>query len=453
MTTGWKFIDTEGTFMLRDPHRSSYLYFPLVNEAGMMSSVTPTFNGDAKTDQNTFLLLPTSAEDLHNSRSARNFWLRINETQVWSATGNSAEQTTRIAPLCADEVTLAAGFLWQSVERKHPELGLQAEVTSFVPIGVERVELMRVTLKNSGDETLRLTPTAAIPIYGRSADNLRDHRHVTSLLHRTTCHRKGVLVRPTLSFDERGHTLNQITYVVLGVEADGTAPIGFFADVESFVGEGGTLDWPEAVVANKMVTQVTGGRSEGYEALGGIRFQDVELAPQAEKSYILILGILENSESPDLLLKRFGSGARASEELQKTKSFWREKVSTLVFQTNDAQFDGWLQWVTLQPMLRRLMGNSFLPYHDYGRGGRGWRDLWQDILALLIAERIDVSEMLLSNFAGVRADGSNATIIGSKPGKFKADRNNIPRVWMDHGAWPLLTTKLYIDQTDRKSVV
>jgi cellobiose phosphorylase len=55
--------------------------------------------------------------------------------------------------------------------------------------------------------------------------------------------------------------------------------------------------------------------------------------------------------------------------------------------------------------------------------------------------------MLLDNFGGVRIDGSNATIIGSLPGEFKADRNNIPRVWMDHGVWPLLTTGLYIDQT------
>ena len=59
----------------------------------------------------------------------------------------------------------------------------------------------------------------------------------------------------------------------------------------------------------------------------------------------------------------------------------------------------------------------------------------------------DVGELLIGNFAGVRFDGSNATIIGSQPGEFKADRNDIPRVWMDHGAWPLLTTQLYIDQT------
>jgi cellobiose phosphorylase len=106
-----------------------------------------------------------------------------------------------------------------------------------------------------------------------------------------------------------------------------------------------------------------------------------------------------------------------------------------------------LKWVALQPILRRLFGNSFLPYHDYGRGGRGWRDLWQDCLALLLMESDRVGDLLLANNAGVRIDGSNATIIGAQPGEFIADRNNIPRIWMDHGAWPYLTTRLYIDQS------
>jgi cellobiose phosphorylase len=47
----------------------------------------------------------------------------------------------------------------------------------------------------------------------------------------------------------------------------------------------------------------------------------------------------------------------------------------------------------------------------------------------------------------VRIDGTNATIIGDKPGEFKADRNMIVRVWSDHGAWPLLTVKMYVDET------
>jgi cellobiose phosphorylase len=447
-SSNWQFIDKNGTFQLPDPDQSNYLYFPLLNEAGMMSCVTPTLHGDAKTGQNSYLLQPVSVDDLHNTRSARNFWVRMDGGRVWSATGNSAEQTTRRLSTVKEAATLTAGLLWQTAQRTDSQSGLQAKVTSFVPASeTYQVELMRVMLKNTGTETLRLTPTAAIPIYGRSADNLRDHRHVTSLLHRITCTENGVLVRPTLSFDERGHTVNTLTYAVLGTDSSVKSPVGFFPVLEDFIGEGGSLDWPRAVVADLTATQPAGSVIEGYEAMGGIRFADVELAAGQETSYILLMGILQDGESAAAWLENYATNEKFEHALGETRAFWASKVAALTFETGDPRLDGWLTWVTLQPTLRRMMGNSFLPYHDYGRGGRGWRDLWQDVLALLMMARGDVSEMLLGYFGGVRADGSNATIIGSQPGEFRADRNNIPRVWMDHGAWPLLTTRLYIDQS------
>lgn len=447
MTNRWHFIDDKGTFQLPDPQHTSYLYFPLLNEAGMVSSITPMLNGDAKTGQNSFLLLPTSAEDLHNSRSARNFWLKINGDQVWSATGNSAAQTAARNTDAEDNVTLTAGFLWHTITRTHHALGLQAEVTNFVPVGEDTLELMRVKITNTGEIPLRLTPTAAIPIYGRSADNLRDHRHVTSLLHRITCTETGVQVCPTLSFDERGHPRNETIYAVLGVEGDGTKPVGFFPDVESFVGEGGTLDWPAAVVEQGMPLHPAGTVVNGYEAMGGIRFKEIQLGAKEEKTYILVLCIREGALQPEAILRRFGTQARFEAALQKAQTYWLDKIGTLRFETGDSQFDNWLKWVALQPILRRRIGNSFLPYHDYGRGGRGWRDLWQDTLALLFMDTRDVGKILQGHFAGVRMDGSNATIIGINSGEFKADRNDIPRVWMDHGLWPLLTTHLYINQS------
>jgi cellobiose phosphorylase len=443
---GWQFIDSKGTFRLPAPHRTSYLYFPLVNEAGLMSAITPGLHGDVKSGQHAFLTLPVSVEDLHNTRSARNFWVFVEGFGPWSATGNSAAQLARRFD-GAEPVTLEAGFLWHKVTRRNVAIGIEAEIINVVPAGAHHAELMKVTLTNVGKWTLRLTPTAAIPIYGRSADDVRGHRHVTSLLHRTACHAHGVLVKPTLSFDERGHTPNRLTYAVLGAEEEGQPPSGFFAVVEDFIGEGGTLEWPEAVVHSLPPRHQPGDTVNGYESLGGLRFADVTLAPGEAKSYILILAILDETEAVDTLLDAYGTAARFEAALECTQAHWQRKLSTLSFHTGDARYDQWLKWVTLQPTLRRLFGNSFLPYHDYGRGGRGWRDLWQDSLALLLVEAGEVGELLFGNFAGVRIDGSNATIIGGQPGEFKADRNNIPRVWMDHGAWPLLSTRLYLDQT------
>lgn len=448
MIQAWKFIDTQGTFELAAPQHTSYIYFPLVNEAGMMSAVTPRLHGDIKSGQHNFLTPPVSVEDLHNARSARNFWVHIAGVEVWSATGNSATQNARnFTGLEEDHVTLQAGFLWHRIIRENKKLGLRAEIINIVPASADQVELMQVRLTNISEQLVQFTPTAAIPIYGRSADNLRDHRHVTSLLHRIYCDKHGILVRPSLSFDERGHQPNSTSYVVLGAGADGSPPLGFFPLVEDFIGEGGSLDWPEAVVSPINNCVQAGGTIQGYEAIGGLRFSDATLSPSQSCTFILVLGIVSDKQNSDRLIETYGSQRKFEGWLQKTQDYWQAKPGNLAFKTGDLQFDLWLRWVSIQPSLRRLFGNSFLPYHDYGRGGRGWRDLWQDILALMMMETGQVDQLLFENFAGVRLDGSNATIIGSNPGEFKADRNNIPRVWMDHGAWPVLTTRLYIDQT------
>ena len=82
----------KGTFTLDHPDLTNYLYFPLANKAGVMSSITPELAGDSKLGQNTFLLSPVSSEDLHNNKYSRNFWCKINHKTIWSVTGKSAWQ-------------------------------------------------------------------------------------------------------------------------------------------------------------------------------------------------------------------------------------------------------------------------------------------------------------------------------------------------------------------------
>ena len=93
----WHFYDEAAHSNSIAPQASSYLYFPLMNESGLVSVVSPTLHGDIKTDQNTFLTLPVSVEDLHTSRSARNFWVNVEGCGAWSVTGNSAPQIAQRA--------------------------------------------------------------------------------------------------------------------------------------------------------------------------------------------------------------------------------------------------------------------------------------------------------------------------------------------------------------------
>lgn len=387
---------------------------------------------------------PGGEQEGEDTGGVRNFWVRVRDAGVFSALGASDMQQARKFTPEEEPVTLSAGFMWHSVRRTVKDYGVESTVTTFIPWD-SNVEIMAVTLRNASDGVKTLTPCAAVPIYGRSADNLRDHRHVTSLLHRIQVTEEGVLVKPTMSFDERGHQKNERIYYVLGASGDGEKPVEFFPTVEGFIGEGGSLTHPRSVLEGK--AGVSAGTQEaGKEAMGAFTFKPVAVPPGEEVHYIVLLGAEDDSEAIRAVYNQYNTWCKVCASLEDTKQHWQQKVN-VSFETGSRDFDNLMSWVCFQPFLRRLFGCSFLPYHDYGRGGRGWRDLWQDCLSLLIMDPQGVGEMIEKNFGGVRMDGTNATIIGDGDGNFIADRNGIARVWMDHALWPLMTTKLYIDQT------
>lgn len=444
----WQFTDDQASFRVLSPEAISRLYFPLANEGGLLSSVTPELHGDIKTSHNSFLTAPVTTDDLHNTRSTRNFWVYIEGRGAWSLAGtSSAQRAEKAIRPDSEKVTLEAGMLWHKITRENASLGLKSEILNFAPASKDAVELMVVTLTNIGKSRIKITPTSAIPIFGRSADNLRDHHHVTSLLHRVVSHPAGVAIKPTMSFDERGHKINEISYAVLGVTGAGEYPTDAFSTVPDFIGEGGHLEAPRAVLENLEPPQKDAAAYQGKSAIGALRFKTQSLGPQEKAQFILALGITDRPADLDEWIKKYGSSQKAENALKENKSFWAAKANAVSFKSQDKTYDGWLRWVGLQPTFRKLFGCSFLPDFDYGRGGRGWRDLWQDCLALLLTASAETRPLLLNNFGGVRIDGSNATIIGSAPGEFIADRNHITRVWMDHGVWPYLTLELYIHQT------
>lgn len=210
-----KFIDEHGSFSISRPENISYLYFPLASTTGLKSAVAPNLGGDAKIDQETFLLEPVSAENLHNNRSVRNFWCVVDGVGAYSVSGASAGQEADKFSSMQDESRLDAGFMWHTLTRCSKRFQLVSTVTSFIPKD-RNVEIMYITVKNQAKTPQKLTPYAAIPIYGRSADNLRDHRNVTSMLNRIKTVSHGVLVSPTMSFDEKGHRQNNRIYYVMG---------------------------------------------------------------------------------------------------------------------------------------------------------------------------------------------------------------------------------------------
>ncbi|MDD5595284.1 MAG: cellobiose phosphorylase [Candidatus Omnitrophica bacterium] len=437
----WKFSDDSGSFVSENADKIKSLYFPLCNNHPFMSCVSSDLHGDAKTSFNTFLLEPVSRHSLSDSKLSRNFWLYLDSKKVWSASGVSKD----LALAKSDKFKLEAGLLWHKITRENQKIGLKAEITSFAPASAEPVEIMQVRITNTSRKTIDFTPTAAIPIYGRSANNLHDHRHVTSLLNRIQIIKNGVILTPTLKFNESGHEKNSTSYFILGIDENKSKPQYFYPTQESFCGETSDLEAPKAILEN--LPPDISLPINGREAFGGLKFKRRTLGPKKSCTYIILLGITNQQRDIAKILNRFNSVEKINRARDLTEKFWLEKSSEISTNTADKNFDNWLRWVTVQPTLRRIFGCSFLPDFDYGKGGRGWRDLWQDCLSLILTNPETTRNLLINNFKGVRIDGSNATIIGQNPGEFIADRNNISRVWMDHAAWPLLTIQLYIDQT------
>ena len=435
----WSFTDNSGSFYSSCADKIRSLYFPLGNDS-IMSSITPDLHGDIKGGQNSFLLAPVSRIDLINSRSSRNFWIYINPQTIWSAAGVSKDSRL----MRKDEFNLEAGLLWHKITRQNKAIGIKAEILSFVPATGEPVEIMQVRLTNISNKSLSFVPTAAIPMYNRSADNIRDHRHVTSLLQRVILHKFGVIARPTLSFNESGHFQNKDSYFVLGWDERFSSPERIYPSQEGFCGDSGDLEKPEAVFKN-MPGQLN--NIQGREVMGALSFKRVSLKPKQSKTYTLIIGISSQPGQINKLVSKFNHPDKIAAALEENKIYWGKISRSINIETQDNDFDNWMRWVNIQPTLRRVFGCSFLPDFDYGKGGRGWRDLWQDCLGLILNDPEKVRPFLINNFCGVKIDGSNATIIGKAPGEFIADRNNISRVWMDHGIWPLLTLDLYINET------
>jgi len=457
--TGYRFIDEHGSFEMKDPQHTSGLYLPVAGNTGLRSAVAPDFGGDAKLDQNHFLVAPKSISNLHADRDTRNFFCVYGDG-LWSVCGSSALQEADRFTDNEDDTTLTAGRMWQTVKRTDKRRKVTATVTIFSLLDASS-EIMTVTIRNDSEKEISFTPVAAVPIYGRSADNLRDHRHVTSLLHRAYACKEGVVVKPTLSFDERGHQKNDTAYFVFGADEKGAAPVEIIADADLYLGEGGTFLRPVSLLKAEASWKKAPFEIQGKEMIGALKFERANLGSGESISFQIAIGTADMAkdtafgaeymeELKNSYVKRalevIASKNKADAELALIKDYWNN-LTNIHTKTGDEGFDSFMEWIAFQPQLRRIYGCSFLPHHDYGRGGRGWRDLWQDCLALLLTDPDGVRKMILSNFQGVRIDGTNATIIGDKPGEFKADRNGIPRVWMDHGFWPFLTLKLYMDQT------
>jgi cellobiose phosphorylase len=450
----WKFDKkNDGSFFVENANHLPVLYFPLMNTAGMKSFVTPDLKGDVCKDFHHYLTTPTVTEEIHRTLSSRNFWIKAKGHNPWSASGQSAFQKTHKWNGLKDTSSIEASIGAFSTKRKQEETSLETKITTFIPEGKDFVEVLKITVTNTGETQQTFDPYYALPLFGRSADNVRDHRQVTTMFQENYIEDFGVRVKPKIVHDESSHSVNQTNYVSLGFDGNANKPEKIWIRLHDFIGESGTLDNPEAIYNNLTPPELTETERHGKEAIAGFKFKEVTLQSGEKAEFIILHGITDDLNDLDVWRAKYSKVSSVDETLQNTLDFWNEKLNSVEISTGNNHFDNWVKWIEYQVKCRQIFGNSFLPDYGYGRGGRGWRDLWQDLLSIFLVDPISAHEEIVNCFKGIRVDGSNATIIGEKPGEFKADRNNIPRTWSDHGAWPVFVLNFYLNQTGDFSIL
>ena len=294
------------------------------------SAITPYLSGDIKLDKYRYLTKPVSTEDLRIN--LRDFFVfNEDKNQVVSLSEQVQEKNS----------TVEIGKLWHKVLKKFPEEGIEIEALNFVPVTGENVELMKVKVTNVSKWSISITPTSSLPMFCRSLENKHDHEHVTSLLKRTEQLENGVYVHPRMVFNEKGIKRINTVYYVLGYDSDSDAPIGSFPTRQSFIGDKGTLDKPDSVFENISPEILADESLQGKEAVGALRFKNVQLKSGQSTSFYIMIGIADNREQMQAVYEKFNTCEKYEEALQQNIDFWKNKISGIEIRTGDNEFNSW----------------------------------------------------------------------------------------------------------------
>jgi len=258
---------------------------------------------------------------------------------------------------------------------------VQAEVLTFVPMG-DNCEVTRLTLKNTGSREKELKVFSYVEWCLWNADD--DMKNFQRLLSCGEVEVVGSAIYHKTEYRERRNH-----YAVYGVNA----PIAGFDTIrDDFLGAYRGADNPEVVEQGQCKNTL----ASGWCPIACQQL-DVKLAPGESKTFIFVLGYIENPqedkwEAPGIInkkpaqemLARYAADEDVDAAFAALKNYWKGLLGKYHVESGDEKVNRMVNtWNQYQCMVTFNMSRS-ASYYESGIGrGMGFRDSCQDLLGFV----------------------------------------------------------------------
>lgn len=258
---------------------------------------------------------------------------------------------------------------------------LEASMLAFVPMKAN-CEVNQLQLKNNSDKakTISLFSYVEFCLWNAVDDMTNFQRNLNI---------GEVEVEGSAIYHKTEYRERRNHYAVYAVNA----PIdGFDTSRDAFLGAYRGVENPKVVEEG----QSTNSMAHGWSPIGS-HYLKITLQPGEEKSFIFVLGYLENAdedkwEAPGIinkapakeLLSRFDTDEKVAAALSELKAYWNSLLSHFTIDTKDEKLGRMVNiWNQYQCMVTFNMSRS-ASYYESGTGrGMGFRDSCQDLLGFV----------------------------------------------------------------------
>ena len=325
---------------------------------------------------------------------------------------------------------------------------LKASVLSFVPLN-DNCEISRLTLSNEGDTEKELSVFSYVEWCLWNADD--DMKNFQRNLSTGEVEVQGSTIFHKTEYRERRNH-----YAIYSVNTD---IAGFDTSRDAFLGAYRGAENPEAVENGSC----TNSMASGWSPIASHQL-NVTLQPGEIKSYIFVLGYIENPEDEKWesygiinktraweMLDKYNSDEGVDKAFAELQAYWKQLLSKYNVQSGDEKVNRMVNiWNQYQCMVTFNMSRS-ASYYESGIGrGMGFRDSCQDLLGFvhLIPDR--ARERIIDIASTQFQDGS---AYHQYQPLTKKGNSDIGSGFNDDPLWLIAGTSAYVRETGDTSIL